>query len=57
MLYSEWDAHNRNAAENTETYVEECYFNSAEQYPEYVHKDCKATSIVCIRNGLMSERP
>ena len=33
MLYSEWDAHNRNAAENAETYVEECYFNSAEQYP------------------------
>ena len=48
MLHSEWDSHDGKAAYDTKSNVEECYFNSAEQYPKYVHKNCKAASIVCI---------
>lgn len=37
--------------------MEGCHFDSAEQYPDYVHEDREATSIVCIGYHFTAERP
>lgn len=57
MLEAERDAYDGDAADYAEGDMEECYLQSAEKDPDYVHDNGETASVVGIGVDVTAERP